>query len=177
MLETDEELGALQRLLDDSFARSSSHLLSIMEPQRRLSAERLVSELPSPAVLNIGTVTARGEPRVSAVDGHFMHARWHFTTTADSPKARQLAARPAISASYTPRDGFGVFCHGAAVMLTGSDRQHLREHFVATYGSDPEEWGAIAYVRIEPEWMTAFAMTDEEMAQIESQRDGSGEPG
>jgi pyridoxine/pyridoxamine 5'-phosphate oxidase len=170
MRETSEELDELQRLLDDSFARSSSHLLSIMEPQRRLSAERLAAELPSPAVLNIATVTARGEPRVSAVDGHFLHGRWHFTTGADSPKARQLATRPAISASYTPKDGYGVFCHGRAVPLEGADRQLLREHFMATYGSDPEEWGGIIYVRIDPDWMTAFAMTDEEMEQIEADR-------
>lgn len=168
MRETGEELNALQRLLDDSFARSSSHLLSIMEPQRRLSAGRLAAELPSPAVLNIATVTARGEPRVSAVDGHFLHGRWHFTTAATSPKARHLATRPAISASYTPKDGYGVFCHGRAALLESSDAQLLREHVMATYGSDSEEWGGIIYVRIEPHWMTAFAMTDVEMAQIEA---------
>ena len=170
MYETDEELDELQRLLSDSFGRSSSHLLSIMEPQRRLGAERLVADLPSPAVLNIATVTARGEPRVSAVDGHFLHGRWHFTTAADSPKARQLATRPAISASYTPRDGYGVFCHGKAVLLQDGEKQSLRDHFIETYGSDPEDWGENMYVRIEPAWMTAFALTDEEMAQIEADR-------
>ena len=72
MRETPEELAALQRLMDDSFARGSRHLAAIMTPPRRLSAERLVADLPSPAVLNIATVTARGEPRISAVDGHFI---------------------------------------------------------------------------------------------------------
>src|SRR3954452_16170333 len=106
MRETAEELSALQILLDDSFERGSEHLRSIMEPQRRLSAERLVADLPSPAVLNIATVTARGEPRISAVAGHFIADHWYFTTAASSPKAAQLRARPAISASYTPRDGY-----------------------------------------------------------------------
>lgn len=175
MRETAEELARLQQLLDDSFERSSPHLLSIMEPHRRLAAEQLVADLPSPAVLNIATVTARGEPRVSAVDGHFIHGRWHFTTAADSPKIHQLAVRPAISASYTPKDGYGVFCHGRAVLLAGDDRQQLREHFIATYGNDPEEWGEIAYVRIEPHWMTAFAMTDEEMANFEASKPARGE--
>jgi general stress protein 26 len=132
MRETQEELTALQSLLDASFARASAHLTSIMTPERRLSAQRLVAELPSPAVLNIATVTAGGEPRISAVDGHFLHGHWHFTTAADSPKVRQLRARPAISASYTPRDGYGVFCHGRAALLDGTDRQMLREHFIAT---------------------------------------------
>jgi hypothetical protein len=170
MWETAEEVAALQNLLDRSFERASEHLTAIMSVPRRLPAERVIAEVPSPAVLNIATVTARGEPRVSAVDGHFMHGHWHFTTDADSPKIRQLIARPAISASFTPRDGFGVFCHGRAEMLEGQPRQMLRDHFIATYGEDPEKWGNIAYVRIEAAWMTAFAMTDEEMAKIEADR-------
>jgi pyridoxine/pyridoxamine 5'-phosphate oxidase len=165
-----EQLQALQELLDASFAHASEHLNSIMTPERRLSATRLVGELPSPAVLNIATTTAQGEPRISAVDGHFIHGHWYFTTAADSPKARQLIARPAISASFTPRDGFGVFCHGRAERLDGSEREMLRAHFIATYGSDPEDWGTIAYSRIDADWLVAFAMTDAEMAEIEAER-------
>lgn len=168
MNETPEEIDALQQLLDDSFSGSSTHLLSIMEPQRHLTAERLSAEMPSPAILNIATVTARGEPRVSAVDGHFLHGRWFFSTLPDSPKARHLAARPAISAAYTPRDGYGVFCHGTAVTLAGDEKQALIEHMAAVYGMAAEEWGEVAGYRIDPHWMTAFAMTDEEMVEIEA---------
>jgi hypothetical protein len=170
MWETTEEMTAMQHLLDVSFERASTHLKSIMSTERRLNAERLVAELPSPAVLNIATVTAKGEPRVSAVDGHFIHGRWQWTTDASSPKVRHLLARPAISASYTPRDGFGVFCHGQAVLLDGAEKQQLRDHFIATYGQDPEQWGEIAYFRIDADWLTAFAMTDEELATIEAER-------
>lgn len=158
----------LQHLLDRSFATASQHLLSIMEPQRQLSAERLVAELPCPAVLNIATVTARGEPRVSAVDGHFMNGHWYFTTAIESPKAQQLVARPAISASFTPRDGFGVFCHGEAVALFGDEQQMMREHFGEVYGAAPETLGDIAYFRIDAGWMVGFAMTEAEMAEIEA---------
>jgi pyridoxine/pyridoxamine 5'-phosphate oxidase len=161
---------ALQSLLDRSFEHSSEHLRSIMTPERRLSAARLVDEVPCPAVLNIATVTARGEPRISAVDGHFDDGTWRFTTAADSPKARQLLSRPAISASFTPRDGFGVFCHGHAVPLQGDEREQLRRHFEHVYGSDPEQWGDIAYFRIEADWLVGFAMTDEEMREIEAER-------
>jgi uncharacterized pyridoxamine 5'-phosphate oxidase family protein len=172
MKETVDDLADLQRLLDRSFERASTHLASIMEPQRRLTAERLVAELPSPAVLNIATVTARGEPRVSAVDGHFIGGHWYFTTAADSPKARQLRARPAISASYTPRDGYGVFCHGRAVELApGREQQMISDHFLETYGQGPEEFGVpIFYARIEAEWMVGFAMTPAEEADIERAR-------
>lgn len=165
--ETDTEMAALQALLDDSFARASNHLRSIMTPERRLSADRLVAEVPAPAVLDIATVTAAGEPRISAVDGHFLHGHWYFSTAADSPKARQLTARPAISAAYTPRDGYGVFCHGRAVTLDRGEpeRQMLIDRFVAVYGQSPEEWGIeILYARIDAAWMVGFAMAPEEMA-------------
>lgn len=170
MWETAEELTALQNLLDASFELASEHLRTIMTPERRLTADRVIAELPSPAVLNLATVTAAGEPRLSAVDGHFLHGRWYFTTDAGSPKARQLRARPAVSASFTPRDGFGVFCHGRAVLLDGAEKKMLRDHFTTTYGDDPENWGTIAYVRLDATWLVAFAMTDEEMATIEAEK-------
>ena len=172
MRETPDQIAELQRLLDRSFVRASDHLKSIMEPQRRLTAERLVAELPSPAVLNIATVTAQGEPRISAVDGHFLHGRWYFTTAANSPKARQLRARPAISASFTPRDGYGVFCHGRVAELPpGDERQKVIDHFVETYGVSPEELAdGIFYARIDADWLVGFAMTPEEEVEIEKAR-------
>jgi general stress protein 26 len=174
--ETNQELDELQALLDASFARSSKHLLSIMTPQRRLDARRLVGELTGIAVLNVATVTAGGEPRISAVDGHFLHGRWHFTTAADSPKVRQLRARPSISAAYTPRDGFGVFVHGTAELLQpgSAPYEQLDAHCQRLYGQSPSEWaddfGAIAFFRIKPHWMVAFAMTEEEMAPLEADK-------
>jgi hypothetical protein len=166
MYETAAEVADLQQLLDRSFATSSQHLRSIMEEPRRLPAGRLVTELAGTCVLNIATVTARGEPRVSAVDGHFLHAHWYFTTASDSVKARQLASRPAISASYTPRDGFGVFCHGRAASLErgSTEFDELVRHWVGVYGQSPDSLGPdIAYLRIEASWLVAFAMTDEEL--------------
>src|SRR3954470_20079108 len=172
MRETADELATLQSLLDRSFERASDHLKSIMEPQRRLAAGRLVADLPSPAVLNIATVTAHGEPRISAVDGHFFHGHWYFTTAPDSPKSRQLRARPAISASYTPRDGYGVFCHGqVAEVPAGDERQMINDHFIETYGMSPEDLAdGIFYGRIDADWLVGFAMTAEEEAEIERAR-------
>jgi general stress protein 26 len=170
MFETAAELAALQQLLDASFGRASGQLVSIMTPERRLSASDLSKRLPSPAVLNLATVTAAGEPRISAVDGHFLHGRWYFTTTADSPKARHLVARPGVSVSFTPRDGFGAFWHGQAhVVEPGPDRDRVHRHLARTYGQDPEEWGLeIAYFVIDATWVTGFAMTPAEQAEIDA---------
>jgi hypothetical protein len=165
MYETPSELDVLQQLLDASFARASEHLTGIMRPERRLTAEQLASDLTGIAVLNVATVTARGEPRISAVDGHFLSGRWHFTTDARSPKARQLRARRAISLSYTPRDGYGVFCHGQARFLERGDPEFtvLHDHCVRTYGQSPDEWGSnIAYIRVEPAWIVGFTFTRED---------------
>jgi hypothetical protein len=171
MYETDEELRALQALLDESFAASSEHLLAIMEPPRQLSADRLVRELDGVCVLNIATVTARCEPRISAVDGHFLHGRWYFTTDGRAIKARQLAARPAISAAYTPRDGLGVFSHGEAARLDRESAEfdqlnaHWGEMYRASFDTLTDD---IAAFRIEPSWLVGFAMTDDEMVEIEA---------
>ncbi len=168
MYESPAEVGALQDLLDRSFEVASEHLTSIMTPQRRLSAQRLIDDLSGIAVLNLATVTARGEPRLSAVDGHFLHGCWHFTTAGTSPKARQLRARAATSASYAPRDGYGVFCHGRARFLDRGTPEfaQLHEHCVRTYGESPDEWGGdIAYVRIEASWLVGFEFAREDGAR------------
>jgi len=164
MDETPAELIALQDLLDASFARASDHLTGIMAPERRLSAEQLAADLTGIAVLNLATVTARGEPRISAVDGHFRHGHWHFSTDGGSPKARQLKARPAISVSYTPRDGYGVFCHGRARMLDRGTPEFtdFYDHCVQTYGHSLDDLGSdIVYLQVEPEWMVGFAFDRE----------------
>jgi hypothetical protein len=159
MYETEDDLAALQRLIDRSFDRASPHLLSIMTPERRLSARDVVEAVPAPAVLNIATVTASGEPRVSAVDGHFLSGAWHFSTAATSPKAVQLRARAATSAAYTPRDGLGVFCHGQAVPLTGDELARLDEHWRRIYGQDLGSLGEISAFRIAANWLVGFDFT------------------
>ena len=82
-----------------------------------------------------------------------------------------MRSRPSISAAYTPRDGYGVFCHGTVRFLQpGSDEhQTLTDHCVRVYGQSPLEWGpGIAYLTIDPSWFVGFAMTDAELAEIEA---------
>jgi hypothetical protein len=171
MYESDDERHALQQLLDRSFAASSEHLLSIMEPPRRLDADRLIRELDGVCVLNVATVTARGEPRISAVDGHFLHGHWYFSTDGRAAKVAQLEARPAVSAAYTPRDGLGVFSHGQARRLARGDGEFtmLSAHWIKAYGVSFDTLSDdIAVFRIDPGWLVGFAMTDAEMAEIEA---------
>ncbi len=122
MRETGAELDELQRLLDDSLARSSEHLRSIIRPgERTLTAAQLTSVLTGMCTLSIATVTAGGEPRASAIDGHFLHGRWIFGTSRTAAKAAHLAARPAVSVAHLRAEELGVFTHGTAEPLNPAD--------------------------------------------------------
>jgi len=161
MFETKDELAALQRLMNASLRRSGGHLRSIVTPgERTLSADQLVRVLTGMCTLSAATVTARHEPRISGVDGHFLHARWVFTTSGTAAKAHHLRARPAISVAHIRGDDLGVFVHGAAEFLTPADADFdaIERHLVGHYGSSPSSWGdEIVYVRVRPTWMIAYA--------------------
>ena len=74
MLETPEETAELQELLDRSHAGSTEHLRGIIGPKVTLRAVDIGALMTGMKVLSVATVTARGEPRISALDGHFLHA-------------------------------------------------------------------------------------------------------
>jgi hypothetical protein len=159
--ETEVELDELQTLLDASLTRSTEHLRSIVIPgERTLTARELVNVLTGMCVLSVATVTARGEPRISAVDGHFLHGRWVFTTTGAAAKTRHLRARPAVSVAHLRGDDLGVFTHGVAEFIPREhpDWAEIEEHLTRHYGSSPTTWGDdIVYLRVEPHWMVAYA--------------------
>jgi hypothetical protein len=166
MYETVAETDALQELLDRSLAGATEHLRGIVGPQRTLSAGQTVTVLQGMRTLSVATVTGRGEPRISAVDGHFLHAKFVFTTAGSAAKARQLRARPAVSVAHVVGDDLGVFVHGRAEFLTGSspDFAAIEAHLVTHYGSSPSSWAEdIAYLRVQPNWMVVYACRPEEL--------------
>jgi hypothetical protein len=153
--ESEAELGALQALLDDSLARATGHLRSIV---------RVITGM---CTLAVSSVTAAGEPRVSGADGHFLHGCWMFSTERSSAKARQFAARPVISAAHLRGDELGVFTHGRVEELNPraapADPQWpaILDHLTQHYGSSPLSWGDVVAYRIRPHWMIAFAADPE----------------
>jgi pyridoxine/pyridoxamine 5'-phosphate oxidase len=160
MKETAAEVAELQEILDQAYARSTEHLRNIITDPRRLDADDLVRVLTGMCTLNLATVTARGEPRISAVDGHFLHARWVFTTSGSAAKARHLKARPAASLSYVDGERIGVFSHGDVEFLTPEhpDFAEIEAHLTKHYGSSPSSWGDdIVYCRLQPSWMVGYA--------------------
>ncbi len=160
MRETAAELDSLQELLDRSHRSSSEHLRGIITDDRRLSARDVAALLTGMRVVAVATVTAHGEPRISALDGHFLHGTWAFSSSGTSAKARHLAVRPGVSVAHVDGEELAVFSHGRAERLNDTDPRwettlaHLTEH----YGSSPLDWGDdIRLYRLRPHWMVGYA--------------------
>ena len=94
MHETAEDVAWLQDLLDRSYERAGDHLRSITTPPRRIPAGELGPLLTGVQIIDLATVTARGEPRAGPVDGLFFRAtgtsrpRSHRSDTATSCATR-----------------------------------------------------------------------------------------
>ncbi|MFJ3636559.1 pyridoxamine 5'-phosphate oxidase family protein [Streptomyces sp. NPDC090085] len=162
MRETPEELDELQALLDASLSRSTDHLRSIVA-ERTVTAEQLTRILAGMCTLALSTVTAKGEPRISGVDGHFLHGRWYFGTARGAAKARHLAARPAASVAHMRGEDLGVFTHGTVEILNpeadepAADWPDLLAYLKDFYG-DHSDWDKdVIYYRLRPHWMTVYA--------------------
>jgi uncharacterized pyridoxamine 5'-phosphate oxidase family protein len=162
--ESDEDLRALQALLDASYGRAGAHLRSIWGPDDRLDARRCSTELKGVQVLDLATVTRRGEPRVAPVDGLFYRGAFWFGSAANSRRFRNIRANPAVSAVVTRGlETFLVIVHGHAVELdprgpaAGGFAAYPRE----LYDFD---WDAMhpdaPYARIEAMTMLAFKRPD-----------------
>ncbi|MBX6751477.1 MAG: pyridoxamine 5'-phosphate oxidase family protein [Micromonosporaceae bacterium] len=163
MRETPEELAQLQALLDASLSRSTAHLRSIFTG-RTVTAEQVTRILTGMSTLALSSVTAKGEPRISGVDGHFLHGKWHFGTARSAAKARHLAARPAASVAHMRGEDLGVFTHGTVEILNpedgpaAADWPDLLAYFQDFYGADAFDWDReVVYYRLHPHWMTVHA--------------------
>jgi hypothetical protein len=161
--ETSDELARLQALLDASLSRSTAHLRSIVT-DRTMTAGQLTQVLDGMCTLALSTVTAKGEPRISGADGHFLHGTWHFGTARTAAKARHLAARPAASVAHMRGEDLGVFAHGTVQPLNPADGEaaadwpELLAYFQDFYGADAFDWeNEVTYYRLQPHWMTVYA--------------------
>jgi hypothetical protein len=165
--ETADDLIALQELLDRSFADAGSHLLSIITPERRLTADQVVARLQGMCLLALATVTADGRPIVGPVDGIFYRGGFHFGSSPDSVRFRHLRRRPQVSATHLPGEELAVTVHGRAVPVGLRDpenadfRQALLDVYVPRYGPEWESFldSGPVYARIDADRMFTFHMS------------------
>jgi hypothetical protein len=168
MHETPEDLTRLQALIDASYAVAGAHLLSIHEPERRLSAEQLCQRLTGMCLLTLATVTRDCRPIAGPVDGIFFRGAFHFGSADNSLRFRHIRARPQISATYLPGEELAVTVHGRAVPIDieaeeqAALRQTLLDIYTPVYG---EGWEAEfldaespVYARIDADRMFTFHM-------------------
>jgi hypothetical protein len=166
MYETDTETAELQQLLDRSLQGATGHLKAIIHDERVLSARDVVALMTGMKVLAVATVTAAGQPRISALDGHFLHGTWSFSTSGTSAKAAHLSARPAASVAHVDGEAMALFSHGTALPMT-SDHARWAEtldHWTRHYGSSPLDWGPdIRFYDYRPHWMVGYAFSRAEL--------------
>ena len=166
MHETESDLAALRQLLDRSTASAGDHLLSIITPERRLSAEEVCERLTGMSLLALATVTADGRPLVGPVDGIFYRGSFYFGSSPDSVRFRHIRRRPDVSATHVPGEELAVTVHGRAVPVDvghadhAGFRQTLLDIYTPRYGA---EWEAFidsgpVYARIEARRMFTFHM-------------------
>jgi hypothetical protein len=159
--ETPEDLRWLQKIIDDSYETAGTHLLSIHTPDRRLTAGQLSKTLTGVRVLNLATVTARGEPIAGPVDGLFYRGRFWFGSAPDSIRFRHIRARPQVSASHTVGEELAVVVHGIAHEIDVNAPEHagFRDYLLEIYGKGWDSWGSGSpYAVVEPRKMFTFGM-------------------
>jgi nitroimidazol reductase NimA-like FMN-containing flavoprotein (pyridoxamine 5'-phosphate oxidase superfamily) len=166
MKESSEDLSSLQALLDRSFEDAGPHMLSIITPSRRPTAEQIASRLTGMRLLAVATVSGDGRPFVGPVDGIFFKGAFHFGSSPDSVRLRHIAERPAVSASHLPGEEFAVTVHGRAFVLDlhAAENRELRatllDVYTPRYGSEWEDFldSGPVYARIDAEKMFAFSI-------------------
>ena len=160
MYETEEDLRALEQLLDGSYARAGSHLRSIWGEETRLRAEAVSAELAGVQVLDLATVTPRGEPRVAPVDGLFFRGHFWFGSAENSARFRNICANPAVSGAVTRGlETFLVIVHGHAVETDprGPDADGFGDYPRELYDFDWDaEHPTAPYARVDARTMLAF---------------------
>jgi uncharacterized pyridoxamine 5'-phosphate oxidase family protein len=165
--ETADDLDALQRLLDSSYAAAGEHLRRVITPERRLSAPALAARLDGVRLLALATSTADGRPIVGPVDGVFYRGAFWFGSAPDSVRFRHIRARPDVSATHIEGEPFSVTVHGRAVLADLRDparagfRAALAELYTPRYGDGWIDWAEQhPYARIDARRMFTFAFEE-----------------
>lgn len=160
MFESTAETLTLGGLLTASRSRATAHLREIITDERALDAIDVVNLMVGMKVLALATVTASGHPRISAVDGHFLHGSWTWSTSGGAAKARDLARAPEVSVAHIHGEEYALFAHGTAERLSPSDGiwDDVLGHWTTHYGGSPLAWGPdIRLYRLVPTWMVGYA--------------------
>jgi hypothetical protein len=159
MFETSEEMGALQDLLDRSFAGAGGHLTGIVNPGRRLNAKQVANYLVGVKHVSFATASSKGDPFAAPLDGWFLRGQFVVSTSASALRVAHVRRRPQVSLAHVVGDDIGIWTHGQARIAAPDEPLVVEYDRVATetYGSSPFSWGDIVVMLVEPRVMFAYA--------------------
>ncbi|WP_051966802.1 pyridoxamine 5'-phosphate oxidase family protein [Kitasatospora mediocidica] len=160
MEQSPQDLAVLQQLIDESARRASPAMrASFGLPEQSLTAAQLVRRCAGVFTAVLATTTAKGEPRCAPVGVLFHRGRLHVPTSADSNRARNLAARPALSLSLFDDAGFALIVHGSGVLVEPghADFEALEDVQFAARGTRVSSWGRGVFIRIEADLLFSYA--------------------
>jgi Pyridoxamine 5'-phosphate oxidase len=160
VFESNQEIAALQNLLDKSMDNAGGHIGTIFDQGHRLSARQVCVYLQGVKQVAAATVSSRGEPRNAPIDAVFFHGKFHLSTDAKSLRARHLAKRPAISLTYFESADPVIIVHGSAefVRRDSPDFGTLDSQWQKTYGRGVTELSeGVMFIRVEPRIMLAYS--------------------
>jgi uncharacterized pyridoxamine 5'-phosphate oxidase family protein len=124
-----------------------------------LTARQVVNYLQGVKHVAFATVSRKGEPSVSPLDGWFLHGRFIAGTSATAVKAAHVRRNPAVSLAHFAGDDIGIWVHGRARALAPDEA--LFEEYIraatAAYGSSPLDLGPVVLWEVEPRAMFAYA--------------------
>jgi hypothetical protein len=156
VLETPEELAALQAVLDRTWAAAGDHLTEVWPERCRLDAVELCERMTGMRVLVLATASSDGRPFTGPVDGFLVGGAWHLGTAPGALRARHLAARPACSATHVEGEDLVVTVHGHAVPVDPLATDRYATVCREAYGPEWDTWHVgNPYWRIEPERVLA----------------------
>lgn len=168
MRETPADLQELQTLLDESVEQASSFLRSSFQmPEHSLSAAQLVAHLQGSLTVALGTVTARGEPRVAPIAAFVLRASFYVPTVAQAARARHLARRPGASLTYFEGIDLAVVAHGRVTIIDADhpDFAELDATQVECGNESVRDWqGDGVYLHLVPATLFTFARYPEGFA-------------
>jgi hypothetical protein len=142
MLETADEIAALQDLLDRSIARAGPHLREIFSPDVLMTAADVVERMPGMQLLTVATVSRAGLPVAGAVDGYLLHGELWFSSGARAVRTGHLRRSPAVSATWLPDESTQLIVHGEVELVpfggarAAELRQAMLDHYVPREGDD-----------------------------------------
>lgn len=158
MFETKKELGELQRLLDESFARAEGIRYSGFNESHRLSAAQLAG-FQGIRLVACATVNSKGEPRAAPRSAAFLHGRFYLAANSRSAMVRRLSVNPSLGFTYF-ENRLLIMGHATVARLekgTPGYKERDKEWVEAFHGGKDALEGTDLLLEVDATHLVAFA--------------------